>query len=115
MGLISRVSSRTYRQFLDFYIYFNPVSSTKMSSKSYHAKSNPACVIDVGTGFTKLGYSGNQEPQFIIESAMAIKELPQATTTRVYTDLHDLDFFVGKEALNKPTPYATKSPLRHGQ
>jgi len=85
-----------------------------MSSRSYHAKSNPACVIDVGTGFTKLGYSGNQEPQFIIESAMAIKELPQATTTRVYTDLHDLDFFVGKEALNKPN-YATKWPLRHGQ
>ena len=85
-----------------------------MTSRSYHAKSNPACVIDVGTGFTKLGYSGNQEPQFIIESAMAIKELPQATTTRVYTDLHDLDFFVGKEALNKPN-YATKWPLRHGQ
>merc|ERR1712178_53202 len=83
-------------------------------SRNYQAKSNPACVVDVGTGYTKLGYSGNQEPQFIIESAMAIKELPSTTTARVYTDLNDLDFFVGKEALNKPN-YATKWPLRHGQ
>jgi actin-related protein 3 len=28
----------------------------------------PACVIDNGTGYTKLGYAGNNEPQFIIPS-----------------------------------------------
>ena len=90
-----------------------------MAKNSYHHRStaamqNPACVVDVGTGFTKLGYSGNQEPQFIIDSAMAIKELPQTTASRVYADLQDLDFFVGKEALNKPN-YATKWPMAHGQ
>jgi actin-related protein len=25
----------------------------------------PACVIDVGTGYTKLGFANNKEPQFI--------------------------------------------------
>ena len=25
-----------------------------------------ACVIDNGTGYTKLGFAGNSEPQFII-------------------------------------------------
>jgi actin-related protein 3 len=28
----------------------------------------PACVIDNGTGYTKLGYAGNNEPAFIIPS-----------------------------------------------
>jgi hypothetical protein len=28
----------------------------------------PACVIDNGTGYTKLGYAGNNEPHFIIPS-----------------------------------------------
>uniref|UniRef100_A0A915JE89 Actin n=1 Tax=Romanomermis culicivorax TaxID=13658 RepID=A0A915JE89_ROMCU len=34
----------------------------------------PAVVIDNGTGYTKLGYAGNTEPQFILPSAIAIKE-----------------------------------------
>ena len=34
----------------------------------------PACVIDVGTGYTKMGYAGNKEPQFIMPSAIAVKE-----------------------------------------
>jgi actin-related protein len=28
----------------------------------------PAAVIDNGTGYTKLGFAGNTEPQFIIPS-----------------------------------------------
>lgn len=38
------------------------------------ASTVPACVIDVGTGYSKLGYAGNKEPQFIIPSAIAVKE-----------------------------------------
>uniref|UniRef100_A0A8C0CMM7 Uncharacterized protein n=1 Tax=Balaenoptera musculus TaxID=9771 RepID=A0A8C0CMM7_BALMU len=34
----------------------------------------PACVGDCGTGYAKLGYAGNMEPQFIIPSCIAIKE-----------------------------------------
>jgi actin-related protein 3 len=32
----------------------------------------PACVIDNGTGYTKLGYAGNNEPHFIIPSGKRI-------------------------------------------
>lgn len=32
----------------------------------------PAIVIDNGTGYTKLGYADNKEPQFIIPSGELI-------------------------------------------
>lgn len=34
----------------------------------------PAIVIDNGSGYSKLGYAGNIGPQFIIPSAISIKE-----------------------------------------
>ena len=34
----------------------------------------PACVIDNGTGYTKLGYAGNNEPQFIIPSGKFVEK-----------------------------------------
>ena len=34
----------------------------------------PACVIDNGTGYTKMGYAGNLEPSFIIPTAIAVNE-----------------------------------------
>ncbi len=33
----------------------------------------PACVVDCGTGYTKIGYSGNVTPQYIIPTATAHK------------------------------------------
>jgi actin-related protein 3 len=33
----------------------------------------PVCVIDNGTGYTKMGYAGNVEPQYIIPSAVAMR------------------------------------------
>ncbi|CAJ0595898.1 unnamed protein product [Cylicocyclus nassatus] len=45
--------------------------SCRLSSMAGHL---PACVIDNGTGYTKLGYAGNCEPQFIIPSAIAVKD-----------------------------------------
>jgi actin-related protein 3 len=35
----------------------------------------PAIVIDNGTGYTKLGYAGNKEPQFIIPSGKILKTI----------------------------------------
>uniref|UniRef100_A0A8C6DKJ9 Actin-related protein 3 n=1 Tax=Moschus moschiferus TaxID=68415 RepID=A0A8C6DKJ9_MOSMO len=72
-----------------------------------------ACVVDCGTGCTKLGYAGNTEPQFIIPSCIAIKESAKVgdqTQRRVMKGVDDLDFFI---AIEKPT-YATKWPIRHG-
>ncbi|XP_036176752.1 actin-related protein 3 isoform X2 [Myotis myotis] len=76
----------------------------------------PACVVDCGTGYTKIGYAGNTEPQFIIPSCIAIKESAKVgdqAQRRVLKGVDDLDFFIGDEAIEKPT-YATKWPIRHG-
>lgn len=77
----------------------------------------PACVIDVGTGYTKLGYAGNKEPQFIIPSAIAVKETAKVgdeATRRLTRGVEDLDFFIGDEAMVQTTPYGVKYPVRHG-
>ena len=100
----------------------------------------PACVIDVGTGwvfsprlfprllwdwslktvlicfslifcsYSKLGYAGNKEPQYIIPSAIAIKETAKVgdqASRRVGKGVEDLDFYIGDEAL-EAAGYAVK-------
>jgi len=75
----------------------------------------PACVIDVGTGYTKMGYAGNKEPQFIMPSAIAVKETAKVGDERRATrGMEDLDFHIGDEAMNVGNPYAVKYPVRHG-
>uniref|UniRef100_A0A8C6U9C4 Actin related protein 3 n=1 Tax=Neogobius melanostomus TaxID=47308 RepID=A0A8C6U9C4_9GOBI len=66
--------------------------------------------------YTKLGYAGNTEPQFIVPSCIAIKESAKVgdqAQRRMMKGVDDLDFFIGDEAVDKPT-YATKWPIRHG-
>uniref|UniRef100_A0A4W4GQ51 Actin related protein 3B n=1 Tax=Electrophorus electricus TaxID=8005 RepID=A0A4W4GQ51_ELEEL len=58
----------------------------------------PPCVVDCGTGYTKIGYAGNTEPQFIMLSC----DWPKG--------LGDLDFYTGDEAIDKPNYW----PIRHG-
>lgn len=72
----------------------------------------PAVVIDNGTGYTKLGYAGNTEPQHIIPSCIAVKETARVGS-RVATGVSDLDFYIGDEALDAPN-YTVKWPIRHG-
>ncbi|XP_036268621.1 actin-related protein 3B isoform X4 [Pipistrellus kuhlii] len=76
----------------------------------------PPCVADCGTGYTKLGYAGNTEPQFIVPSCIAVRESAKVVDQaqrKVLRGVDDLDFFIGDEAIDKPT-YATKWPIRHG-
>lgn len=83
---------------------------------AYLAEKLPAIVIDNGTGYTKLGYAGNREPQYIIPSTIAIKENMRAgdqATRRLTRGIEDLDFFIGDEALDAPG-YSVKYPIRHG-
>lgn len=70
----------------------------------------PAVVIDNGTGYTKMGFSGNSEPQFIIPSSIAVKE---GVGVRQARGLDDLDFYIGDEA-QTATGYSVKYPIRHG-
>ncbi|EDO41822.1 predicted protein [Nematostella vectensis] len=75
----------------------------------------PACVIDNGTGYTKMGFAGNTEPQYILPTAIAIKESAKVgnkSLGRSAKGVEDLDFFIGDEAIDKPS-YATKWPIRH--
>ncbi|KAL3832296.1 hypothetical protein ACJMK2_023951 [Sinanodonta woodiana] len=76
----------------------------------------PAVVIDNGTGYTKMGYAGNSEPQFIIPSCIAIKEsasVGDQSIRRLGKGVEDLDFYIGDEALTA-TSYSVKWPIRHG-
>jgi actin-related protein 3 len=76
----------------------------------------PAVVIDNGTGYTKMGYAGNTEPQFIMPSCIAIKEMSKVGTTdsrRMGKGVEDLDFYIGDEALDQPS-YSVMWPIRHG-
>ncbi|KAK2153633.1 hypothetical protein LSH36_291g08063 [Paralvinella palmiformis] len=74
----------------------------------------PAVVIDNGTGYSKIGYAGNTEPQFIMPSAIAVKEMAKVGgKRRAAKGLDDLDFYIGDEAL-EASNYAVKWPIRHG-
>ena len=60
--------------------------------------------------YTKLGFAGNKEPQFIIPSAIAIKETAKVgdkAIRRLTKGVEDLDFYIGDEALDA-TGYAIK-------
>ena len=38
-----------------------------------NAYGRPAVVIDNGTGYTKMGYAGNDEPQYIVPTVAGFK------------------------------------------
>jgi actin-related protein 3 len=81
----------------------------------------PAVVIDNGTGYTKMGYAGNTEPQYIIPSIIATNEVAakQATgpskASQQKKGIDDLDFFIGDEIGPVIKTYSTHNPIRHGQ
>lgn len=73
----------------------------------------PAAVIDNGTGYTKLGFAGNSEPQYIMPSAIAVKESGKLGGKGSIRGVEDLDFHIGDDAIDIPS-YSTKWPIRHG-
>jgi len=87
----------------------------------------PAVVIDNGTGYTKMGYAGNCEPNYIIPSQIGVKEAPSAAPgpktpgagaaqpAAQAKGIDDLDFFIGDEALERAKTYAVRNPIKHGQ
>lgn len=65
--------------------------------------------------YSKLGFAGNKEPQFIIPSAIAIKEsarVGDTNTRRITKGIEDLDFFIGDEAFDA-TGYSIKVLSSH--
>lgn len=73
----------------------------------------PPIVIDNGTGYTKMGYAGNYEPNYIVPTLIAtIAESNKPGTKK--DDVADLDFFIGAEATVKRDNYNVDYPIRHG-
>jgi actin-related protein 3 len=75
--------------------------------------SRPACVIDNGTGYTKMGYAGNDTPQYIVPTTTAHKASAGGGEGK-RDGLDDLDFYIGKEALQHSNSHQVGYPIRHG-
>ena len=63
-----------------------------------------------------MGFAGNKEPQFIMPSAIAVKETAKVgdeASRRVARGVEDLDFYIGDEAMNIGNPYAVKVRLNY--
>lgn len=79
----------------------------------------PAVVIDNGTGYTKMGYAGNCEPQYIIPSIIGTKANAASSATgrkdAMVKGIDDLDFYIGDEAVANSKTYANRNPIKHGQ
>jgi len=76
----------------------------------------PAVVIDNGTGYTKMGFAGNVEPQYIVPTVIATQEgKGQQKAAAQKKGVEDLDFFIGDEALANNKTYDIFYPVRHGQ
>jgi len=107
------------------------------------AISSTSIVLDVGTGYTKMGFAGNKDPSFVIPSAIATRQGPggssgggghhgkapppppskpsslsSASPSNLSSKrgVEDLDFFIGNEALQagKGHGYGVHYPVRHG-
>jgi len=72
----------------------------------------PACVIDNGTGYTKIGYAGNNEPSYIVPSVICTTKTPAGQAAK---GVEDLDFYIGDEAMANAKMYELSYPVRHGQ
>eukprot|EP00742_Colponemidia_sp_Colp-10_P000813 GILJ01000881.1.p1 GENE.GILJ01000881.1~~GILJ01000881.1.p1 ORF type:complete len:418 (-),score=42.93 GILJ01000881.1:101-1354(-) len=76
----------------------------------------PAVVIDNGTGYSKMGYAGNVEPQYIVPTVIAnhvdSKKAGMASSRQNGVD--DLDFHIGMDALKNSKTHSINYPIRHG-
>lgn len=76
----------------------------------------PAVVIDNGTGYTKMGFAGNTEPQYIIPTVIATNDSAgKKTAASAKKGVEDLDFYIGDEAHAYAKTYDLFYPVRHGQ
>lgn len=63
-------------------------------------------VIDIGTGYTKLGLGGHLKPTFVFPTAVGTL-LDNGTGT-------DMDFYIGQDAVQRVPYYTITSPLKQG-
>ncbi|KAH0790030.1 Actin-like protein 3 [Histomonas meleagridis] len=71
-------------------------------------------IIDVGTGYTKLGYSTNNRPDYIIPTLIGNRDLKNVSQAQM-SGTEDLDFYIGYEAIQNQTLYPNTNIMKHGQ
>ena len=59
---------------------------------------NQAVIIDNDTGYTKMGYAGNIDPDFIIPTAILDKK---KNTIGVSINYDEYDYLIGEQAINQ--------------
>ena len=72
-----------------------------------------AVIIDNDTGYTKMGYAGNIEPDFIIPTAI----LDKKSTLGVSTNNDKYDYLIGEQAINQAKisdKYKLTYPMKDG-
>ncbi len=65
------------------------------------------CVIS----YTKMGYAGNYEPNYIVPTFISTA---QQQVGAKKSEIADLDFFIGDDAMEKRANYNIDYPIRHG-
>lgn len=80
---------------------------------------NRAVVIDIGTGYTKMGLAGNIEPQCVVPTCVAssTKKTPGVKVHNPGSGISELDFYTGDDAYQrKDSPnYLLKYPVAKGR
>lgn len=74
-----------------------------------------ALVIDNGTGFTKMGFSGNLDPDFVFPTAIA--EINKKTDISMSSKTEEFDFYIGDRALeiaSTSTQHSVTYPMGNG-
>lgn len=61
--------------------------------------------------YTKMGFAGNSEPNFIVPTVIANATKAQG---KKVSEIQDMDFYIGKEAIDARHNYAIDYPIRHG-
>jgi actin-related protein 3 len=74
-------------------------------------------VIDIGTGYSKIGFSGNIEPQFIIPTCVASKHQKGAGVVSSHAQAAaEMDFYIGDEAYGRrDSGYLLQWPVQEGR
>ncbi|KAJ2330865.1 Arp2/3 complex subunit, actin nucleation center, partial [Coemansia sp. RSA 2681] len=75
----------------------------------------PPVVIDNGTGYTKMGFAGNTDPQFVIPTVIGLPNQQSRYGIASKRGIEDLDFHIGDEATANSKSYNLNYPIRHGQ
>lgn len=64
--------------------------------------------------YTKMGYAGNYQPNFIVPTIISTIDEKKAATSGMSTRVADLDFYIGDEATKKRAGYNIAYPIKHG-